>query len=200
MTFHRGMHKYDENGRATEIEGYISTLFKWVIKQVESDVQDLKFVDIGCDYGYAMSLAENHFRDIAGLEPFPSKVNPFYDTEILHDKLSRSSLDQLVELGEQSFYWINHVLEHLEDPIGSLKMINSRHDAEFILLATPDAINGCDDFVYRKSHLSIYTEQWYRMVAPNILTNFELIAFDRQTLRGECTEIWALYRNKRSMP
>lgn len=192
MTFHRGMHQYDKDGRDLNIEGYIQKACDWVLPMVQG-VIETTFVDVGCDYGYALHAMTPFFDRVVGLEP--NKGNNVFDVEIRQQPLTKESLSDL-ELDGPSVVWLNHVLEHLDDPLGALRLLNTTKHVDAIFLATPDAIKGSDDFVYRKSHVSVYTKGWYTELAPNILTNFDLADISEECLRDDCHELWALYIRK----
>jgi hypothetical protein len=201
------MHTYNKEGRDPKIESYIRALADWVITHIKPN-KDMAFVDIGCDYGFAMECFAPLVAQTHGIEPFRMSRDVFPNLEpfIYENKLSGATIldisSKLLSAKKRlgTIYWMNHVLEHLEDPIGALRLLNDAPFADYIVLATPDALRASEDFVYRKSHLTVYTEGWYRHTAPIILTNFELLSLKSECLRDQCDELWAIYKRKTYEP
>jgi|13_taG_2_1085334.scaffolds.fasta_scaffold01153_8 hypothetical protein len=197
MTLHRGMHQYNQSGRDLNIESYIYALTRWAFEHVTPDeLSDLRLLDIGCDYGYSIQAHKSKFKSAVGLEPNKgTRPFPEIDHLIFESPLSLEQLDIHQPMGgEDSFVLMNHVLEHLLRPVDALKMINEHPSIRYFLVAVPDAEKADKDFVYRKSHLSIYTEDWFDITGDHILSNFECVAGKSISLRDEKFEIWRLYR------
>ena len=199
MTFHRGMHRYNRHGRDLAIESYIFALTEWALSHIsKQDLSELRLMDIGCDYGYSIQAQRRRFKSAIGLEPNRgTRPFPEIDNLIYEEPLTIEALDRHQPLdGEDSFVLMNHVLEHLPRPVDALKMINNHPKIRYFLVAVPDAERADKDFVYRKSHLSIYTEDWFNITGSHLLSNFECIADQSTTLREQKYEIWRLYRRK----
>lgn len=190
--FHRGLHDYNENGRSLKIESYIEALSSWVLSKVKT--KELVFVDVGCDYGHAMKVHEDRFKKCIGIEPNKGEVVIYPELEIHECSIEDEEFKDLT--AEPCMVWLNHVLEHLENPIENLRRINEQENIEYVMLSTPDAILGGSDFVYTRSHVSIYTQEWYRQIGPKLLSNFELIHLKSTTLRKDFYEIWSIYKRK----
>jgi len=191
--FHRGLHEYNDSGRDLKIEGYIENLSEWVLGKIDN-AKDLAFVDVGCDYGHAMEIHKPHFKRCIGIEPNRSEVSVYPDLDIREITIEDERFLQATN--EPCLVWLNHVLEHLENPIGNLRRINEIDSVEYVMLSTPDAILGDEKFVYTRSHLSVYTQDWYRKIGPKLLSNFELIEIKSTSLRGDFYEIWTLFKRK----
>jgi len=191
------MHRYDQSGRDLTIESYIYALTTWAFDHIApTELRELRLLDVGCDYGYSIQAHRNKFKSAIGLEPNRG-TRPFSEIDhlIIEAPLTLERLDKIQPIdGEDSFVIMNHVLEHLEDPIRSLRMINNHAKIRYFLVAVPDAKRAEKDFVYRKSHLSIYTEDWFDITGASLLSNFELVGSDVACLRDSKHEIWRLYR------
>lgn len=195
---HRGMHRYDSEGRDRDIESYILETLKWSMNCIYSshlpDVSEMCFVDVGCDYGYAMNEAEQYFASVWGLEPNrPEKVP--VDFEYLQDQVEYTTIEssQLSFDDKPRVYFLNHVLEHFEAPIPALRKIMSDPLFAGMLIATPDALSDTDDFVYRDSHLSLFTEKWHKLIGSRIVPSVKLVDTSVKTLRDDKREVWAFY-------
>ena len=190
--YHRGLHRYDNNGRDQKIESYIEALSTWVLPKVNS--RGLTFVDVGCDYGHAMKIHEPFFKKCIGIEPNKGELDVYPELDIRECAIEDEQFKAITK--EPCLVWLNHVLEHLENPIENLRRINEQEGVEYIMLSTPDAIRGNLDFVYTRSHVSIYTQDWYRRIGVKLLSNFDLIDLKSITLRDDFYEIWSLYKRK----
>lgn len=192
------MHQYSEDGRDLKIEGFISDSFRFMVGSMFSSKlpapQSLAFVDIGCDYGFSLDLAlKEGFKEAYGLEPNPG-TRPDEFLGVL--PLIRG---QTIEQSDLSFghlrrvYFLNHVLEHFESPILALKKIYSDPLFAGIFIATPDAENGDKDFVYRGSHLTIFTQDWHKQIGTKLMPAARLVSLSSPTLRDNKKELWAFY-------
>ena len=197
--FHRGMHDYGDDGRDLKIEGYIELAFNWMVGTMFStklpDINRISFVDIGCDYGFAMSCAQDYgFKEVYGLEPNPGTSPENF--RHLREKICSHTIEDcaLDQFGDSPrVYFLNHVLEHFEAPVTTIRKLYSDPLFAGIFIATPDAEDGDDDFIYRDSHLSIFTQQWHERIGSKLMPASRLVSLQSPTLRENKKELWAFY-------
>ena len=133
-------------------------------EQFTSDIKDKDYVDIGCGTGGVLDILQPVTRSIAGVEP---------------QKGVRSELESLgycmyampADLPRESFdvATLFHVLEHLVDPIDTLREIkNSLRSGGKIIVEVPHArdvllqLNVFKEFTLWSEHLILHTRESLR--------------------------------------
>ena len=190
---HRIGHNKDSHGRATEIEQYIKQTVEWYIKKINFNKNDV-FYDIGSDYGFALSVARQYgFKLTAGIEPFPTELTRENLTIL---PVTLEELNSMPKLTNKKMHvFINHVFEHLENPLQSLKVFLSKYDVETILISTPDARGQDSDWVCGGGHYWTFTPDYFSNILPNLI-GYDLIDQKCVTFRKGWGEIWNVYKKR----
>jgi len=189
---HRAFHNKDTNGRSLEIEDYIRTTVNYFIRKCRPGVKS-RFFDIGADYGFAMHIARNHFLDVHGIEPYPY-TDPL-DPMIRIDQETMESVDFASYPQGEYHIFINHVLEHLENPIGALQKISSFTDCQYLFISTPNGLCSDMEWVFPKGHLHAFIPEFFSIVVPRE-TRFNLMEQQIVCFRDGWEEIWNVYQRK----
>jgi 2-polyprenyl-3-methyl-5-hydroxy-6-metoxy-1,4-benzoquinol methylase len=82
-----------------------------------------RLLDIGCDRGYFLKLAQNHGYEVQGIEVSERAIR--YAQHSFSLNVTIESLPDLISSGAQfDIITLWHVLEHFSDPVGTLKQIH----------------------------------------------------------------------------
>lgn len=218
---HTKEHKKDPiTGRSPEIEGYITLSCSHVInkfREYNFDLDKITFIDIGCDYGYALYYMTDFIDgDKIGFEP-NNDFNPF-DVEIYKDFYSLSKMKAIVHETLESYakeeekydienyvFFMNHSFEHVENPTNLLKEINktmeylnTRHretiDPEtpcetprFFLFVAVPKLGT--EWAYWDGHVTLWDEKHLSNILNSNLKMYNT-KIETHCFREDNTEIW----------
>lgn len=122
-------------------------IYAFASSHVERSVDNIRFLDIGCNRGYLLSAAIEHGAQVYGIELVREITLPFRNTypelreRIYSEKLSRVA----PRLESDSFDLITaiDVVEHFENPLEDMRTIHRLLKVGGVaVLQTPDA--GCE--------------------------------------------------------
>lgn len=199
-SIHRALHHKDANGRDPEIESYVYQSVAWYSRKLGvKDEQEL-FFDVGADYGYAMECALNMgFKRIGGIEPFPTDlklIDPIY--KLTFEQAAKEA--KIFTRNAKTHLFLNHVFEHLENPVQDLREFVKNSDVYSIFIAVPNIYNGEgvreDDWALMEGHLWAFTPTWFYKVLPRLIPGYELTAQEGVSFRNGWNEIWNLFTRR----
>lgn len=203
ICLHRVLHNKDGvTGRSLEIEEYIKQCFNTYLKHLDKGiVKDSTFLDIGCDYGYAVDLATKYFKRSVGIEPNPSNTEFVTTGEIFNlnvdNFISECMFSKEMEIGTKHnpplCVFINHVLEHLVNPITILKELSALN-THSLFIAVPDGRGTNTEYTVPEGHLYVFTEDWFKHILPRILPGWSILTL-KKCLRKDYFELWAIAVN-----
>lgn len=189
---HRALHNKNADGRSPEIEDYIRTTVNYFIRKCRPGAR-ARFFDIGADYGFAMHIAKTRFLDVHGVEPYPH-IAPI-DPMIRIDQETMDTLDFAQYPSGEYHVFINHVLEHLENPMGALKKLSAFTDCQYLFISTPNGLCQDMDWVFPEGHLHSFIPEFFSIVVPRE-TRFKLMEQQIVCFRNGWEEIWNVYQRK----
>lgn len=173
---HRALHNLNSAGRDPVIEGYVECSVDWYVEHLRlGKVLDAtgtqSLIDVGSDTGFAAArlataLPELH---VIALEPFVSEHPPLYP--LIYMPVRTWCAEHIREDHTQqviNHVFMNHVLEHLDDPIHTLSDLYIL-GMRTAFIAVPDAGVAAEEFVAADGHLHTFTDTWFTRILPRVL-------------------------------
>jgi len=190
---HRALHKKTSDGRDREIEGYIEKTFEWYYNAIRPHVsEEDQFLDVGTDYGFSLDLARiKGFKNVFGIEPSPTNLS-LEDPHIFNcslEEFARKSCSL------KTHVFMNHVLEHLENPISDLRTLVTNQNIASILIATPDS-SGPPEYVWAPGHVWSFDPAWFSDIMEGLFPDYYLVKQDIKCFRNGWKEIWNVFFRK----
>ena len=118
-------------------------LFEFAKSAYNKPVENIKFIDVGCNKGFLLEQAHKNGADVYGVELVKEVMTPFKNTypalneRVFHERFSNVAWT----LDSECFDIITSidVIEHFEDPLSDLKHIYRalKNDGVFVI-QTPD--------------------------------------------------------------
>jgi len=165
--FHGRGSSYPKSGYETADLSYLENYVDFFISIKKGHVREVKWLDIGCAYGFLVYIASKHGIDCYGVDCSEYAINmgkKLYPS--IQDKLFVCESDEVLDqFGEHSFDVISliAVVEHLPHPFRSLSIISKCvRPRGLMLLSTPTYQSAQleDD-----THISVKTlTEWKEML------------------------------------
>jgi SAM-dependent methyltransferase len=176
--------------------GYkIPEFYTWMINS-KAQLNDA-ILDVGC--GSGMLLGKLHkmgFTNLTGIDPFINKEQDYGEVKIFKKEIYQMT-------GNFDVIMMHHALEHMADPIGSMKMAHTLLNENKYLLVRIPIMGNYGWNKYREywagldapRHLFIPSEKGMRILAEQ--AGFELIKLEYDTVDYL---IWCSEQYKNGMP
>ena len=147
---------YDRNrvlGKLLSIGYKVPEYYQW-LKKVNVQFQDA-ILDVGCGSGGLLkSLNKMGFTNLTGIDPFNDKDLDYGDLKIYRKDVF--GID-----GSYDFIMLNHVFEHVDEPLKVLQQLNHLlKNGKYLLIRTP---------VMNSYAWHTYTTNWMSLDAPRHL-------------------------------
>jgi len=194
--------EYDQFYRFDESQAKEKELRKakvvWKRLQAHAPAQFSSALDIGCGLGWNLYNLSQEIPGIqmAGIEPSDSCAEHFVG-EIGGELIARDvdSDWHLAHQGQYDLVVFRHVLEHLLDPIATLKKVSQAMSPQGVLyIAVPDMMHpdgSLSDFWFRCVHTYYFSKTTLARVAAQ--AGLQAVA-----IKEEKSELWAIFKQTQS--
>lgn len=118
-------------------------IFKFVKNAYARPVEDIKYIDIGCNKGFLLEQAVKNAANVYGVELVKEVITPFKNTyPQFKDNIFHERFSNVAAKFDDGFFDVvtaMDVIEHFEDPLSDLKHIYRilKNDGVFVI-QTPD--------------------------------------------------------------
>ncbi|MEJ2708567.1 MAG: class I SAM-dependent methyltransferase [Anaerolineales bacterium] len=194
--------EYDQFYRFDESQAKEKELRKakivWKRLQAHVPTQFSSALDIGCGLGWNLYNLSQEVpgMQMAGIEPSDHCAEHFVG-EIGGDLIARDvdSDWHLAHQGQYDLVVFRHVLEHLLDPIATLKKVSQALSPQGVLyIAVPDMMHpdgSLSDFWFRCVHTYYFSKTTLARVAAQA-------GLQAVTIKEEKSELWAIFKQAQS--